>query len=160
MTPEALQLYKLIILYFLNKADQPMPNAILSDFILESGYTDYLSIQQTLSELTEDKMILVEQTLQKSYYTIAEIGKETLRFFGNRAASCVRVLQIRTGFAVEGQRLVERERNVFYSAARKRAEHDRSDAHVLSCLLFVFEIGILFVDDFERFTYRAVQNVA
>lgn len=84
MTPEALQLYKLIILYFLNKADQPMPNAILSDFILESGYTDYLSIQQTLSELTEDKMILVEQTPQKSYYTIAEIGKETLRFFGNQ----------------------------------------------------------------------------
>lgn len=84
MTPDALQLYKLIILYFLNQADQPMPNAILSDFILESGYTDYLSIQQTLSELTEDKMILVEQTHKKSYYTIAEIGKETLRFFGNQ----------------------------------------------------------------------------
>lgn len=47
MTPESLQLYKLIILYFLNQADQPMPNAILSDFILETGYTDYLSIQQT-----------------------------------------------------------------------------------------------------------------
>lgn len=84
MTPESLQLYKLIILYFLNQAGQPMPNAILSDFILESGYTNYLSIQQTLSELTEDGMILVEQTHQKSYYTIAEIGKETLRFFGNR----------------------------------------------------------------------------
>ena len=40
MTPESLQLYKLIILYFLNQADQPMPNAILSDFILETGYTD------------------------------------------------------------------------------------------------------------------------
>ncbi len=84
MTPEALQLYKLIVLYFLNQADQPIPNAILSDFILESGYTNYLSIQQTLSELTEDKMILVEQTHKKSYYTIAEIGKETLRFFGNQ----------------------------------------------------------------------------
>ncbi len=83
MTPESLQLYKLIILYFLNQSDQPMPNAILSDFILESGYTDYLSIQQTLSELTEDGMILVEQTHKKSYYTIADIGKETLRFFGN-----------------------------------------------------------------------------
>lgn len=84
MTPESLQLYKLIILYFLNQADQPMPNAILSDFILETGYTDYLSIQQTLSELTEDAMILVDQTHEKSYYTIAEIGKETLRFFGNQ----------------------------------------------------------------------------
>ncbi len=83
MTPESLQLYKLIILYFLNQADQPISNSILSGFILESGYTDYFSIQQTLAELTEDKMILAEQTHQKSYYTIAEIGKETLRFFGN-----------------------------------------------------------------------------
>lgn len=84
MTPESLQLYKLIILYFLNQAGQPIRNAILSDFILESGYTDYFSIQQTLSELTEDKMILVEQTQKKTSYTIAEIGKETLRFFGNQ----------------------------------------------------------------------------
>lgn len=84
MTPESLQLYKLIILYFLNQADQPISNALLSDFILENGYTDYLSIQQTLSELTEDQMILVEQTHKKSYYTIAEIGTETLRFFGNQ----------------------------------------------------------------------------
>ena len=56
---------------------------VLTD-VLETGYTDYLSIQQTLSELTEDAMILVDQTHEKSYYTIAEIGKETLRFFGNQ----------------------------------------------------------------------------
>ncbi len=84
MTPESLQLYKLIVLYFLNQSDQPIPNSILSDFILEKGYTDYLSFQQTLSELTEDGMILVDQTHTKSYYIIADIGKETLRFFGNQ----------------------------------------------------------------------------
>ncbi len=87
MTPETLQLYKLIILYLLNQAGQSVPNAILSDFILENGYTDYFSIQQALSELTEDAMILADQTHEKSYYTIAEIGKETLRFFGNQLPS-------------------------------------------------------------------------
>ena len=62
MTSESLKLYKLIILYFLSKTKQPMPNSIISDFILANGYTDYFSIQQTLANLTEDKMINAEQT--------------------------------------------------------------------------------------------------
>lgn len=84
MTPDSLQLYKLIILYFLHRSGQPIPNAILSDFILDHGYTDYLSIQQTLSELTEDQMIQVEQTHKKSYYTISPSGEETLQLFGQK----------------------------------------------------------------------------
>lgn len=84
MTPDTLQLYKLIILYFLKTAGQPLSNAILSDFILNSGYTDYLSIQQTLSELAEDKMITVEQTHKSSYYALAELGNDTLTYFGEQ----------------------------------------------------------------------------
>ena len=57
MTSESLKLYKLIILYFLSKTKQPISNAIISDFILDKGYTDYFSIQQTLASLTDDKMI-------------------------------------------------------------------------------------------------------
>ncbi len=84
MTSESLKLYKLIILYFLSKTKQPMPNAIISDFILANGYTDYFSIQQTLANLTEDKMIETEQTHSTSYYLITPSGKETLGFFGNQ----------------------------------------------------------------------------
>lgn len=61
-----------------------MPNAIISDFILTNGYTDYFSIQQTLTSLTEDKMIEAEQTHSASYYTITPSGLETLGFFGNQ----------------------------------------------------------------------------
>lgn len=84
MTSESLKLYKLIILYFLSKTKQPMPNSIISDFILANGYTDYFSIQQTLANLTEDKMINAEQTHSASYYMITPSGKETLGFFGNQ----------------------------------------------------------------------------
>lgn len=84
MTSESLKLYKLIILYFLSKTSQPMSNAIISDFILDNNYTDYFSIQQTLTDLTEDRMINTEQTHSKSYYTIAPKGQETLDFFGNQ----------------------------------------------------------------------------
>lgn len=84
MTSESLKLYKLIILYFLSQTKQPMTNAIISDFILTNGYTDYFSIQQTLASLTEDKMIEAEQTHSTSYYVIAPSGLETLGFFGNQ----------------------------------------------------------------------------
>lgn len=46
MTSESIKLYKLIILYFLNRTKHEITNAILSDFILEYGYTDYFSIRK------------------------------------------------------------------------------------------------------------------
>lgn len=78
MTAETLKLYKLIILYFLDLSKQDITNAILSDFILEHGYTDYFSIQETLCALTEDEMIQVNQTRTTSYYTITSRGQEIL----------------------------------------------------------------------------------
>lgn len=84
MTPDSLKLYKLIILYFLQETGQEMSNAILSDFILEHGYTDYLSIQETLSGLTEDGQIQKKQTHNAAYYRLSERGKETLSYFGEQ----------------------------------------------------------------------------
>lgn len=81
MTSESIKLYKLIILYFLNRTKHEITNAILSDFILEYGYTDYFSIQETLKTLTKDGLILASQTHASSYYTITDKGKETLNFF-------------------------------------------------------------------------------
>ena len=76
MTPESRKLYKLIILYFLSLTKQPMSNAIISDFILTNNYTDYFSIQETLTNLLEDDMIESEQTHATSYYKIKPAGQE------------------------------------------------------------------------------------
>ena len=84
MTSDTMKLYKLIILYFLNKSKQDITNAVLSDFILEHGYTNYFSIQETLAALTEDEMITAEQTQTSSYYSITEKGKEILNLFCNK----------------------------------------------------------------------------
>lgn len=90
MTPESSKLYKLIILYFLKRTGQEIPNAILSDFILEHGYTDYFSIQQTLHALTEDQMINANQTKTSAYYQITKKGLETFDFFGSQLPSDTR----------------------------------------------------------------------
>ena len=48
---ETFTLYKLIILYMLEKVDFPLTNAQISDFILGKGYTTYFTLQKALSEL-------------------------------------------------------------------------------------------------------------
>lgn len=81
MTSDSLKLYKLIILYFLSRSKQEMTNAILSDFILKYGYTDYLSIQETLNTLTEDGLIDMKQTRSTAWYSITDSGREILQYF-------------------------------------------------------------------------------
>ena len=43
------KLYKLIVLYMLNKVDFPLTNAQISEFILDEGYTTYFKLQQAIS---------------------------------------------------------------------------------------------------------------
>ena len=53
---ETFTLYKLIILYMLDKVDFPLTNAQISEFILNKGYTTYFKLQQALSALTEAEL--------------------------------------------------------------------------------------------------------
>ena len=57
---EPFTLYKLIILYMLQKVDFPLTNSQISEFILDRGYTTYFTLQSVLSELAESDMIRQE----------------------------------------------------------------------------------------------------
>ena len=61
MQPEALMLYKLIILYILDRVDFPMTNSRLTDFITTKEYTNYFNVQQVLSDLVEDGYISLQE---------------------------------------------------------------------------------------------------
>ena len=76
-------LYKLIVLYMLDRAKFPMTNAQDSDYILEKEYTNYLSLQQTISELTEAHMVSQETIRNRTHLSITAEGRETLGFFQN-----------------------------------------------------------------------------
>lgn len=56
MPREAATLYKLMLLYLLNKVDFEMTNTQLTEFILEKKYTNYFQIQTALSELVEEDL--------------------------------------------------------------------------------------------------------
>ena len=58
MSQDTLMLYKLMVLYMLNKVDFPLTNSQISEFILDREYTDYFQLQKVLSELTETIILL------------------------------------------------------------------------------------------------------
>jgi DNA-binding PadR family transcriptional regulator len=87
MESDALTLYKLIILFILDKVDFPLTNAQISNFILERDYTNYFNVQQSISELIEAEFVTIETVGHSSYYRITSSGRETLSFFDTMISS-------------------------------------------------------------------------
>ena len=77
MQSESLMLYKLIILYILDRMTFPITNTELTRFILEKEYASYLTIQETLEELIEDKYIELETAHNSYLYQITPSGRQT-----------------------------------------------------------------------------------
>lgn len=81
MVTEPNTIYKLMILYMLNKLDSQLTNSQLSGFFITNNYTDYFTIQQTLSDLVESGFVEKVTIRNTSYYSITFEGYESLTFF-------------------------------------------------------------------------------
>lgn len=78
-TPQTL--FKLMILYFLDSVDFSLSNAVISDYILAKGYTDYFNIQKAFSELEDEDLISSVSTHKSTHYKITSEGRQTLNCF-------------------------------------------------------------------------------
>lgn len=87
---ESLMLYKLIVLYMLDKVSFPLTQSQISQFMLEKEYTGYLTLQQILSDLTETNLIEAHSTLNRTQLTLTQEGKNTLGFFENRIGETIK----------------------------------------------------------------------
>jgi len=81
---EPFTIYKLTILYMLDKAGFPLSNTQLSNFFLEHDYTDYFRVQEVIGNLVDADLILAESTHSNTQYTLTSAGKETLNFFSDK----------------------------------------------------------------------------
>lgn len=86
---EPFTLYKLIILYMLNKVDFPLMNSQISEFILDKGYTNYFTLQRALSELTESDLVREECTHSRTFYHLTEDGSNTIHYFKNKISPAI-----------------------------------------------------------------------
>lgn len=81
---EPFTIYKMTILYMLDKAGFPLSNTQLSNFFLEKDYTDYFRIQEVIGSLVDSDLILAETTHSNTQYSLTAAGKETLGFFKDK----------------------------------------------------------------------------
>ncbi len=81
---EPFTIYKLTILYMLDKAGFPLSNTQISNFFLEQEYTDYFRVQEVIGNLVDADLILAESTHSNTQYTLTTAGKETLNFFSDK----------------------------------------------------------------------------
>jgi len=89
MTQDPLTLYKLIVLYMLDKVRYKLTNSQISSFILEKEYTSYMTLQQVISDLLDTELIKSNTLMNRTYYSITEEGRKTLSYFGNRISDAI-----------------------------------------------------------------------
>ncbi len=90
METDAMTLYKLIILFILDKVDFALTNAQLSNLILEKEYTNYFNIQTAINELETAGLVKGETIRNSSYFLITPEGRETLSFFNKEISDAIK----------------------------------------------------------------------
>ncbi|MGN0495010.1 MAG: DUF4364 family protein [Lachnospiraceae bacterium] len=81
MANDTFMLYKLMILYMLDRVDFPLTESQISQFILDKGYTNYFNLQIAINELCEIDFIRPNIERNHSLYEITEQGKEAIELF-------------------------------------------------------------------------------
>ena len=74
-------LYKLMILYMLKSAAEPLTLIQISTFFLEKEYTSYANVQAHIKALEEQNFLAVKQNHNKTLISITEEGMESLQYF-------------------------------------------------------------------------------
>ena len=77
MVQDPQTLYKLMILYMLSRVNFPLTKAQIGDFILEKGYTNFLTLQQVISELIDADMIKAQTIRNRTHLTLTEEAVRT-----------------------------------------------------------------------------------
>jgi len=88
--PEALTLYKLMILYLLKHSDSSLSNGQLTEFILGKGYTDYIVFSETLGDLSDADLISSAKHAGRTDYSLTDKGRTTIGYFENRIPAPIR----------------------------------------------------------------------
>lgn len=90
MTSDASTLYKLMILYMLDKVNFPLTNTQISDFMLVKEYTNYFTLQESLNDLLELEYIRTENFRNTTQYTITRSGSSTVSLLDDQISDAIK----------------------------------------------------------------------
>lgn len=83
-------LYKLMILYLIERIKFPLSNGQICAFFAEKQYTDYFTLQQVLGDMVESDLLQTEVVRTSTFYSLTEQGNETLDFFQSQIPKAIR----------------------------------------------------------------------
>lgn len=87
---DPLTLTKLIILYMLHKAGNPMLKTQVFGFIMDNDYTNYFTLMQACSELCDAGFIETRIIMNGPHLAILEDGEKTLQSFSDRISAAIK----------------------------------------------------------------------
>ncbi len=90
MTDETKRLYKLMVMYMLNRVDFPLSNNQISNFMLERQYTDYFTLQEIIHSLEEDDFVRSVSHHNSTRYNLTDRGTETINIFSGKVPASIR----------------------------------------------------------------------
>lgn len=90
MQQETFTLYKLIVLYMLDQSAIPLSKSTINTFILDKGYTNYLTLQQAIGELIDNQLISQTKDANRALLSITKEGQVTLNYFENRISDAIK----------------------------------------------------------------------
>lgn len=76
-----LAVYKLIILYMLDRVDGGISMDHLSEFLLGNGYANFVSLLQSFAEIEESGLVVSRSKGDQQMMRITEEGAQALRMF-------------------------------------------------------------------------------
>ena len=87
---EELAQNKLLLLYIIDKSENPLTNEGITEFVLDKNYMNYFLIQQYLSELIESDFIEYINKEDKRVYILLNKGEVALSYFQDRISNKVK----------------------------------------------------------------------
>ncbi|MCR4656035.1 MAG: DUF4364 family protein [Lachnospiraceae bacterium] len=77
-------LYKFMILYMLERADQPVSKTQIYDFMLSREYTDYFTVNEVINEMIDTGFIKSQTKRNRSHLELTDEGRKILVLFPSR----------------------------------------------------------------------------
>jgi DNA-binding PadR family transcriptional regulator len=85
-----LAVYKLIILYLLDKTGTEIAMDRISSFLLEKGYVNFVSLMETYAQIEESGLVRSRVSGDRCFYAITAEGRQTLRLLGGQLGREIR----------------------------------------------------------------------
>ena len=106
--------YKLIILYILDRSEGDVTQPMMSTFLLESGYAHFISLAESYDQLEKQGLVRIILRGDKKFLKLTDAGIQALGFFGGRLSPQIRS-QVDEWLVENGRRIREdREVNAVY----------------------------------------------